>query len=218
MAITTQPTAAEGGAMILPSDQEASGRTLGMEEVARVTEAIRSGTLTSTKGRFTRDFETRFAALCGAKHAWACASGSAAMHVALAAIDPEPGEARRRRRVHHRMTGLADPGVGDARHVAPGSGRQLAPEVVRGCVPLAVLVEIGAHPRAKLVGAEVALDHANHAGNISHAGADQRCGSDIVLLLQIVTTQAVLQGRKSSANRNSDLRYQRLWYRTTRLL
>jgi len=76
----------------LPSDQDASGRTLGAEEIARVAEAIRSGTLTSTKGNFTRGFEQRFAPLCGVRHAWACASGSAAIHVAVAAIDPEPGD------------------------------------------------------------------------------------------------------------------------------
>lgn len=36
--------------LTLPSDQDASGRTLGEEEVALLTEAIRTGTLTSTKG------------------------------------------------------------------------------------------------------------------------------------------------------------------------
>lgn len=76
----------------LPSDQDATGRTLGDEEITRVAEAIRSGTLTSTKGNFTRVFQDRFAILCGAKHAWACASGTAAIHVAVAAIDPEPGD------------------------------------------------------------------------------------------------------------------------------
>ena len=33
----------------LPSDQDASGRTLGEEEIAAVTAAIRTGTLTSTE-------------------------------------------------------------------------------------------------------------------------------------------------------------------------
>ena len=41
----------------LPSDQDATGRTLGDAEILNVTEAIRSGTLTSTKGRFVKDFE-----------------------------------------------------------------------------------------------------------------------------------------------------------------
>ncbi len=87
-----QLLATERKPLELPSDQDASGRTLGIEEIARVSEAIRSGTLTSTKGSFTHDFERRFAALCGAAHGWACASGSAAIHVAVAAIDPEPGD------------------------------------------------------------------------------------------------------------------------------
>lgn len=76
----------------LPSDQDATGRTLGDEEIACVIEAIRSGTLTVTKGRFGKRFETDFAALVGAKHAVACSSGSAAVHAAIAAIDPEPGD------------------------------------------------------------------------------------------------------------------------------
>ena len=75
-----------------PSDQDASGRLLGGEEVALVTEAIRSGTLTSTKGSFVRRFTEGFAAMLGAAHASACASGTAAVHAAIAAIDPEPGD------------------------------------------------------------------------------------------------------------------------------
>jgi dTDP-4-amino-4,6-dideoxygalactose transaminase len=76
----------------LPSDQEASGRTLGDEEIALVAEAIRSGTLTSTKGNFVKELEQKFADRLGVKHAYACASGTAAIHVAVAAIDPEPGD------------------------------------------------------------------------------------------------------------------------------
>jgi perosamine synthetase len=79
-------------ALQLPSDQDASGRTLGAEEIAAVAEAIKSGTLTSTKGRFTRTFETDFARMVGAKHAYACASGTAAVHLGVAAVNPEPGD------------------------------------------------------------------------------------------------------------------------------
>jgi perosamine synthetase len=78
--------------MQLPSDQDASGRSLGAEEIELLTAAITSGTLTSTKGRFVTQFEKDFAEAIGAKHAFACASGSAAVHLAIAAIDPEPGE------------------------------------------------------------------------------------------------------------------------------
>src|SRR3954471_4268048 len=76
----------------LPSDQDATGRTLGDEEIALVAEAIRSGTLTVTKGQFGKTLEADFAALSGSKHAIACASGSAAVHCAVAALDPEPGD------------------------------------------------------------------------------------------------------------------------------
>jgi dTDP-4-amino-4,6-dideoxygalactose transaminase len=76
----------------LPSDQDSTGRTLGEEEIASVAEAIRTGTLTSTKGQFVKQLETRWAQLHAAKFAHACSSGSAAIHCAVAAIDPEPGD------------------------------------------------------------------------------------------------------------------------------
>src|SRR2546425_1294823 len=88
----TNITPAETTPLTLPSDQEASGRTLGDEEIALVAEPIRSGTLTSTKGTFVKTLERRFAELLGVKHAWACASGTAAVHTTIAAIDPEPGD------------------------------------------------------------------------------------------------------------------------------
>jgi perosamine synthetase len=78
--------------MTLPSDQDASGRTFDEAELALLAEVLKSGTLTSTKGRFVRMFEERFASLLGVRSAYACASGSAAIHTAVAAIDPEPGD------------------------------------------------------------------------------------------------------------------------------
>ncbi|MGB8700278.1 MAG: DegT/DnrJ/EryC1/StrS family aminotransferase [Thermosynechococcaceae cyanobacterium] len=78
--------------LTLPSDQDATGRTLGDEEIQLLTTAIRSGTLTSTKGTFVKQLEKDFADLIGVKYAYACASGSAAVHTAIAAIDPAPGD------------------------------------------------------------------------------------------------------------------------------
>lgn len=75
-----------------PSDQDASGRQLGDEEIALLSEAVRSGTLTSTKGRFVKEFQTAFAERLGADFGYACSSGTAAIHAAVAAIDPEPGD------------------------------------------------------------------------------------------------------------------------------
>jgi dTDP-4-amino-4,6-dideoxygalactose transaminase len=77
---------------VLPSDQDASGRTLGREELELLAQVIRSGTLTSTKGTFVRQLETRFAEVLGTGHALACASGTAAVHTAVAAVNPEPGD------------------------------------------------------------------------------------------------------------------------------
>jgi perosamine synthetase len=76
----------------LPSDQDASGRTLGEEEIAAVSAALRSGVLTSTKGTFVSQLESRFAAMLGARYAFACSSGTAAIHCAVAALDPNPGD------------------------------------------------------------------------------------------------------------------------------
>jgi dTDP-4-amino-4,6-dideoxygalactose transaminase len=78
--------------LTLPSDQDASGRTLGEEELALLAEVIRSGTLTSTKGTFVNALERQFADTLGVKHAYACASGTSAIHTAIAAINPDPGD------------------------------------------------------------------------------------------------------------------------------
>lgn len=76
----------------LPSDQDSSGRTLGPEELALLAEVIKSAMLFSPKGRFVKELEARFAEALGARHASACSSGTAAVHVAVAAVDPEPGD------------------------------------------------------------------------------------------------------------------------------
>ena len=79
-------------AMRLPSDQDASGRSFGPDEIAALTEVLASGTLTATKGAFTKRFDAAMAELIGVEHVVSCSSGSAAVHVAVAGIDPEPGD------------------------------------------------------------------------------------------------------------------------------
>jgi len=78
--------------LMLPSDQDASGRTFDDTEIAYVTAALRSGTLTTTKGKFGKLLEQKFAEKFGAKFAYACTSGSAAIHVAVATVNPNPGD------------------------------------------------------------------------------------------------------------------------------
>ena len=87
--MTVAPPAAT---VTLPNDQEASGRSFDDAELQLVAEALRSGTLTSTKGTMVARFEKAVAELIGVEHAVACASGSAAVHAAVAVVDPEPGD------------------------------------------------------------------------------------------------------------------------------
>ena len=78
--------------MTLPSDQDASGRTLGDEEIAALTAVIKSGHLWTNRGTTGKALEEGFAQLMGVKHAYAVTSGTAALHTAVAAIDPNPGD------------------------------------------------------------------------------------------------------------------------------
>ncbi len=87
MSLTSSPAA-----RALPSDQDATGRNLGFEEILAVSQALISGTLTSTKGTFVNELQAAFSRHVGVKYAYACASGTAAIHCAVAAIDPTPGD------------------------------------------------------------------------------------------------------------------------------
>lgn len=76
----------------LPSDADASGRSFGDEERALVDEVLASGVLNCTRGTKVRQLETEFARWLGTQHCRAISSGTAAIHTAIAALDPEPGD------------------------------------------------------------------------------------------------------------------------------
>jgi len=88
MAITERDTTPRA----LPSDADISGRYFGEEELRNVTEVLRSGTLNSTKGTWVTKFETAFAERFGVPYARCVTSGTAAIHTAIAALNPEPGD------------------------------------------------------------------------------------------------------------------------------
>lgn len=73
-------------------DRPFPGRTPFGDEAERlVLQALRSGWLYGPGGPMTASLERRFAALYGSAHAVACSSGTAAIHLALAALGFEPG-------------------------------------------------------------------------------------------------------------------------------
>jgi perosamine synthetase len=78
--------------MVFPSDQDSTGRTLGDEEIAALTQVIRSGHLWTNRGTAGKAMEAAFAQMMGVKHAYAVTSGTAAVHCGVAAVDPEPGD------------------------------------------------------------------------------------------------------------------------------
>jgi dTDP-4-amino-4,6-dideoxygalactose transaminase len=75
-----------------PTVGSAAGRTIGDEELALVTQVLRSGLLNRNNGKTVLEFERQFAAAYGAAHATASTSGTSAIHVALGALPLEPGD------------------------------------------------------------------------------------------------------------------------------
>jgi perosamine synthetase len=76
----------------LPSDRNASGRSLGDEEIAHLKEVIESGVLFGPHGTKVRRFEEELQLLFEVPYARAVSSGSAAVHTALGALDIAPGD------------------------------------------------------------------------------------------------------------------------------
>ncbi|GAA3689235.1 DegT/DnrJ/EryC1/StrS family aminotransferase [Nonomuraea antimicrobica] len=71
---------------------ESDGRTLGDEEVAAAERVIRSGMLNSVWGTEARALEREIAHVYGTRHAITCSSGTAALHLAVVAAAPDPGD------------------------------------------------------------------------------------------------------------------------------
>ena len=68
------------------------GPTLGVAELSNLTQVILSRNLSCTGGRMVPALESAFAQYYGSPHAVASTSGTAAIHVALGALNLEPGD------------------------------------------------------------------------------------------------------------------------------
>jgi dTDP-4-amino-4,6-dideoxygalactose transaminase len=79
-------------AVSLPSDADASGRSFDVAERELLQRALDSGTLNCTRGKLVRELTAEFAKLLGIPHCHATTSGTAAVHAAIAALDPSPGD------------------------------------------------------------------------------------------------------------------------------
>jgi perosamine synthetase len=64
---------------------------LGKRELEYVSECVRTGWVSSA-GRFIHEFEREWAAYCGRKYGVAVCNGTAALQVAVAALDLQPGD------------------------------------------------------------------------------------------------------------------------------
>ncbi len=63
----------------------------GEKEIRQVTEAIKSQNLFAPSGKKVKEFEEEFAKKYGVKYAVASTSGTAAIHIAIAGLNPDPG-------------------------------------------------------------------------------------------------------------------------------
>lgn len=76
----------------VPNDANASGRSFGEEEVRLLKEVLERGILISQYGKIVPQLEQAFADWVGVKNCIGVASGTAAIHCAIAAVDPAPGD------------------------------------------------------------------------------------------------------------------------------
>jgi dTDP-4-amino-4,6-dideoxygalactose transaminase len=84
--------AIDGGTPVRTAPLPGEQRQMGDDEIAELSEVIRSGRLGRHGGTKVKELERVFAELYGVKHAIAVSSGSAAVHTAIATINPNPGD------------------------------------------------------------------------------------------------------------------------------
>ena len=81
----------DGGTPVLAEPIVRVGNRFGVEEERLVIEVLRSGNLNKNCGTKVTEFEKRFADYLGMKHAVMSSSGTAAIHIAMGALNLDPG-------------------------------------------------------------------------------------------------------------------------------
>jgi dTDP-4-amino-4,6-dideoxygalactose transaminase len=89
--VAPETLAIEGGTPVRQPRINPAGERFGEEELQLLEEVIRSQRLNVNSGTKVHEFERRWAAYLGVKHAVMVTSGTAAIHVALGALKLEPG-------------------------------------------------------------------------------------------------------------------------------
>jgi len=84
--------AIDGGTPVRTTPFPSRAEGFGEEEMKQLAEVIHSGNLFRVGGPKTAAVEQRFAQMIGVKHAVAVTSGTAAIHTAVACINPDPGD------------------------------------------------------------------------------------------------------------------------------
>jgi len=89
--MSTEKLALDGGTPVR-SQPLPQRKPFGEEELELLGQALRSQNLFRWGGRFVAELEERFARFYGAGGAVGCTSGTAALHLAVGALNPDPGD------------------------------------------------------------------------------------------------------------------------------
>jgi dTDP-4-amino-4,6-dideoxygalactose transaminase len=117
----SEKLAAEGGTPVRTAPFPSRPKFT-LADAQQLLEALNQGTLFFPLGTKVYEFQRRFAALYGVKHATASTSGTSAIHVAVGAINPDPGS-------EIITTPISDMGT-------------VAPILLHNCVPVFADVEL----------------------------------------------------------------------------
>ncbi len=87
-----QTNLAINGGIPIRTEPFSKRRPFGIREEELLLQAVRSQNLFGKSGTMVKEFEKQFAAFYGRCYAQGCTSGTAALHIAVGAVNPNPGD------------------------------------------------------------------------------------------------------------------------------